>query len=211
VTAPTAADAPGPVQRRPDQLGALLQRSLLQRFTDEATRRRAQSDKALGLRTIALLRNNVNKAVSDHLFLGVPLEPVGPIVPSKPKGMHAYTAAGRLPAGVVQTDRRGARGVVHQIDWHWNGQAATTAKPSTMFPCWMAPDHVRTLIQLSYPDSCITPLATKAGLAANASQAAINAALHSDATKRYITRNTPVALQQIGSGTLKSYYPVDPV
>ena len=53
-------------------------------------------------------------------------------------------------------------------------------------------------------------VATKAGLPANASQAAINTALHSDATKRYITRNTVIQLQQLGSGNLKSYYPVDP-
>lgn len=196
-------------QRRDDGLGLLLRRSLLQRKT-EAERGRQQSDKAHAARTIALLRNNLKKACDDHLFLGVPLDPVGPIDPADPVGVHAYTAAGALPAGVRQIDRRGAKGKVHQIDWHWNGQPAATAKPSTMFPCWMPPDHVRTLIQLTYPNSCITPLATLAGLPANASQAAINGALHSDATKRYITRNTVIQLQQLGSGNLKSYYPVDP-
>ncbi len=198
-----------PPERRDDALGALLARSVLQRKT-EAARGRAQSDKAHATRTIALLRNNLKQACDDHLFLGVPLDPVGPIVPADPVGVHAYTAAGALPAGVQQVDRRGAKGKVHQIDWHWNGQAAATAKPSTMFPCWMPPDHVRTLIQLTYPGSCTTPLATLAGLPANASQAAINTALHSDATKRYITRNTVIQLQQLGSGNLKSYYPVDP-
>ncbi len=79
-----------------------------------------------------------------------------------------------------------------------------------MFPCWMHPDHVRTLIQLAYPDWAETPLATIAGLPANASRAAINMALHVDAAKRYITRNTEIQLQQLGSGRLKSYYPVDP-
>jgi hypothetical protein len=206
---PAVARAITPPERRDDALGVLLQRSVLQRRT-EAERGRAQSDKAHATRTIALLRNNLKKACDDHLFLGVPLDPVGPIDPADPVGVHAYTAAGALPHGVQQIDRRGAKGKVHQIDWHWAGQAAATAKPSTMFPCWMPPDHVRTLIQLKYPDSCITPLATKAGLAANASQAAINTALHSDATKRYITRNTVIQLQQLGSGALKSYYPVDP-
>lgn len=194
---------------RDDALGQLLQRSVLARKS-EAERGREQRDKAHGRRTIALLRNNLKQACDDHLFLGVPLEPVGPIVPSDPKGVHAYTSAGTLPAGVRQIDRRGAKGKVHQIDWHWAGQAPTTAKPSTMFPCWMPPDHVRTLIQLTYPNSCATPLATIAGLPANASTVAINAALHADATKRYITRNTEIQLQQLGSGTLKSYYPVDP-
>ncbi len=205
---PVAARAITPPERRDDALGALLARSVLHRRT-EAERGRAQSDKAHATRTIALLRNNLKRACDDHLFLGVPLDPVGPIVPADPVGVHAYTT-GALPAGVRQVDRRGAKGKVHQIDWHWNGQAAATAKPSTMFPCWMPPDHVRTLIQLTYPGSCNTPLATLAGLPANASQAAINTALHSDATKRYITRNTVIQLQQLGSGNLKSYYPVDP-
>lgn len=196
--------------RRDDALAGLLRRSVLQRVKGEAERGRQQSDKAHGLRTIALLRNNLKQACDDHLFRGVPLDPVGPIDPADPVGVHAYTAAGTLPPGVQQVDRRGAKGKVHQIDWHWAGQAAATAKPSTMFPCWMPPDHVRTLIQLTYPGSCTTPLATKAGLPANASQATINAALHSDATKRYITRNTVIQLQQLGSGNLKSYYPVDP-
>lgn len=206
---PAAQRATSPARPRDDGLGLLLRRSMLQRKT-EAQRGRQQSDKAHAARTIALLRNNLKKACDDHLFLGVPLDPVGPIDPADPVGVHAYTAAGALPAGVRQIDRRGAKGKVHQIDWHWNGQPAATAKPSTMFPCWMPPDHVRTLIQLTYPNSCITPLATLAGLPANASQAAINAALHSDATKRYITRNTVIQLQQLGSGNLKSYYPVDP-
>jgi hypothetical protein len=197
------------IASRDDALAGLLQRSVLQRKT-EAARGRQQSDKAHATRTIALLRNNLKKACDDHLFLGVPLDPVGPIDPADPVGVHAYTANGTLPAGVQQVDRRGAKGKVHQIDWHWNGQPADTAKPSTMFPCWMPPDHVRTLIQLTYPNSCATPLATLAGLPANASQAAINAALHTDATKRYITRNTVIQLQQLGSGNLKSYYPVDP-
>jgi hypothetical protein len=196
-------------ERRDDALAGLLRRSVLQRKT-EAERGRQQSDKTHALRTIALLRTNLKKACDDHLFLGVPLDPVGPIDRADPVGVHAYTAAGALPAGVQQIDRRGAKGTVHQIDWHWAGQAAATAKPSTMFPCWMAPDHVRTLVQLTYPNSCITKLATKAGLADNASQAEINSALHSDATKRYITRNTVIQLQQLGSGNLKSYYPVDP-
>jgi len=199
----------GAPERRDDALAGLLQRSVLQRKT-EAERGRQQSDRTHALRTIALLRTNLKKACDDHLFLGVPLEPVGPIVPADPVGIHAYTATGALPPGVQQIDRRGAKGKVHQIDWHWAGQAAATAKPSTMFPCWMTPDHVRTLVQLTYPNSCITPLATKAGLPGNAQQAAINTALHSDATKRYITRNTVIQLQQLGSGNLKSYYPVDP-
>jgi hypothetical protein len=206
---PETARATTPPERRDDALSLLLQRRVLQRKT-EAQRGREQSDKAHATRTIALLRNNLKKACDDHLFLGVPLDPVGPIDPADPVGVHAYRANGTLPAGVQQTDRRGAKGKVHQIDWHWNGQPAATAKPSTMFPCWMHPDHVRTLIQLTYPNSCTTPLATLAGLPANASQAAINSALHSDATKRYITRNTVIQLQQLGSGNLKSYYPVDP-
>ena len=196
-------------ERRDDALAGLLRRSVLQRKT-ELERGRQQSDKTHALRTIALLRDNLKQACDDHLFLGVPLDPVGPIDPADPVGVHAYTAAGALPPGVRQIDRRGAKGKVHQIDWHWAGQNAATAKPSTMFPCWMPPDHVRTLIQLTYPNSCATKLATKAGLPENASQAAINAALHSDATKRYITRNTVIQLQQLGSGNLKSYYPVDP-
>ncbi len=208
-TRPQARRPTIPPQHRDDALAGLLQRSVLQRKT-EAARGREQSDKAHATRTIALLRGNLKKACDDHLFLGVPLDPVGPIDPADPVGVHAYRANGTLPAGVQQVDRRGAKGKVHQIDWHWNGQAADTAKPSTMFPCWMPPDHVRTLIQLTYPGSCATPLATLAGLPANASQATINAALHSDATKRYITRNTVIALQQLGSGNLKSYYPVDP-
>ncbi len=203
------ARAATPPEHRDDALAALLQRSVLQRKT-EAERGRQQSDKAHATRTIALLRRNLKKACDDHLFRGVPLDPVGPIDPADPVGVHAYTANGTLPPGVQQVDRRGAKGKVHQIDWHWNGQAADTAKPSTMFPCWVPPDHVRTLIQLTYPGSCITPLATLAGLPASASQATVNAALHSDATKRYITRNTVIGLQQLGSGTLKSYYPVDP-
>ncbi|MDP1850314.1 MAG: hypothetical protein Q8K79_21175 [Solirubrobacteraceae bacterium] len=206
---PRSTAGANPPERRDDALAGLLQRSVLHRRT-EAERGRRQSDKAHATRTIALLRNNLKKACDDHLFLGVPLDPVGPIDPADPVGIHAYTAAGALPPGVQQIDRRGAKGKVHQIDWHWAGQAAATAKPSTMFPCWMPPDHVRTLIQLTYPNSCITPLATKAGLPGNAQQAAINTALHSDATKRYITRNTVIQLQQLGSGNLKSYYPVDP-
>ena len=198
-----------PPERRDDALGVLLQRSVLQRKT-EAERGRAQSDKAHATRTIALLRNNLKKACDDHLFLGVPLDPVGPIDPADPVGVHAYTASGALPAGVHadRPARREGQGPPDRLALERPGRA--TAKPSTMFPCWMPPDHVRTLIQLKYPDSCITPLATKAGLAANASQAAMNTALHSDATKRYITRNTVIQLQQLGSGALKSYYPVDP-
>ena len=202
--------AAAPPARHDDALGALLQRSVLQRRQTVEERARAQSDKALATRTIALLRNNLKKASDDHLFLGVPLDPVGPIVRSDPVGIHAYTANGELPPGVEVIARRFSKGKVHQIKWHWNGQSADTAKPSTMFPSWMPPDHVRTLIQLAYPNSCIRPLATLAGLPANASQAAINAKLHADAARRYITRNTDIQLQQLGSGNLKSYYPVDP-
>jgi hypothetical protein len=207
---PETARAATPPQRRDDALAGVLRRSVLQRRKTVEERARQQSDKALATRTIGLLRNNLKQASDDHLFLGVPLDPVGPIAPAHPVGIHAYTANGTLPAGVVQVARRFSTGKVHQIKWHWHGQPADTAKPSTMFPSWMPPDHVRALIQLAYPNSCITPLATLAGLPHNASRAAINEALHSDATKRYITRNTDIALQQLGSGTLKSYYPVDP-
>ena len=209
-TAPLPIDAVASVADRADGLGALLQRSVLQRGKTEQERGEAQSRKAHALRTIGLLRNNLKAASDDHLFKGVPLDPPGPIDRADPVGMHAYAASGALPTGVVEVARRGSKGKVHQIDWHWTGQLATTAKPSTMFPSWMPPDHVRTLVQLAYPGACITPLATLAGLPAATPQGTVNAALHSDATKRYITRNTVIGLQQLGSGAAKSYYPVDP-
>jgi hypothetical protein len=192
-----------------DALGTLLQRSILLRFKDAAQHARAQSDRAHALRTIALLRGNLKKASDDHLFKGTPLDGTA-INPADPVGVHAYSAAGALPAGVVQVARRWSTGKVHQIDWHWAGHVKDPAKPSTMFPSWMPPDHVRTLIQLQYPGACETPLAELAGLPTDAKKAEVNAALHSDATKRYITRNTAIELQQLGSTAVKSYYPVDP-
>src|SRR5436305_4571078 len=78
---PVAARAIAPPQRRDDALGVLLRRSVLQRKT-EAQRGREQSDKAHATRTITLLRNNLKQACDDHLFLGVPLDPVGPIDPA---------------------------------------------------------------------------------------------------------------------------------
>lgn len=209
-TPPLPIDKVVPVADRTDGLAALLQRSVLQRGKSERERGEAQSDQAHALRTIGLLRNNLKAASDDHLFRGVPLDPPGPIDQADPVGMHAYTASGALAPGVVEVARRGSKGKVHQIDWHWAGQPADTVKPSTMFPSWMPPDHVRTLIQLAYPGACITPLATLAGLPAATLQSTVNTALHSDSTKRYITRKTVIGLQQLGSGTAKSYYPVDP-
>ncbi len=195
--------------REPDGLDGVLQRSVLAREKTLEARGETQRIRAHGRRTVGLLGNNLKKVCDDHLFLGEPIK--GAKVEASPEGIHAYTSTGALPARVVQVDQWGSKSKVHQIRWHWQGQAATTAKWSTMFPSWMPPTHVRTLIQLSYPDSCAQPLDQVAGLLGNPSQADINAALHSDETKKYITRRTPLVLQQIGSGSLpKSYYPQDP-
>lgn len=68
-----------------------------------------------------------------------------------PTGLHAYTN-GALPTGIVQVGIQGSATTVHQLSWRWND--STQTKGSTMFPNWMPPEHVRTLIALKYPDTC---------------------------------------------------------
>lgn len=193
-----------PADARDDRLGALLQRAaadrcarrlapspagaaLLQRLRDPATDR----TKALAKRAIGKLGNNLEARQDAHLFRGVPMDG-GAINPAVPCGLHAYVG-GRLPAGVQTDPFRQLRSnkVVHQIRWNWAGNATT--KPSTMFPRWMPPEHVRTLITLAFPVTRRNPVDVSPQEAA--------------AAKRYITKGVPITIVKVGDGDDASYYP----
>ncbi len=53
-----------------------------------------------------------------------------------------------IPAGSTSTT--GSPGRVHEITWKYINKQQT--KSSTMFPKWMPPEHVNTLIALKYPE-----------------------------------------------------------
>lgn len=126
-------------------------RPTLQRLKSEQERGAKARLRTKAKETVALLGDNLKQHVDDHMFEGVPLD-ASPIDRSSPKGLHAYTDE-RLPGGVVVASRTGSVNAIHEITWHWAGQDAGTAKMSTMFPRWMPPRDVRTLIALKYPDT----------------------------------------------------------
>ncbi len=179
VDGPVLARLPGAA--RGDRLGALLMRAMPQRIERPAAidpvgatppaptggpllqrlkTERERGDKARlrtkAKETVALLGDNLLAHVDGHMFRGIPLNG-GPIDPADPQGLHAYTD-GALPHNVVVTGRTGSLNAIHQITWHWAGQAASTAKPSTMFPRWMPARDVRTLIALRFPDTRNHPI-----------------------------------------------------
>lgn len=97
---------------------------------------------------IKLLSPKVKDELVDHLF---DAKPFGKAVDAKdPQGLHAYKSGGSLPGFVKEVSTKGSKGQVHQLNW--KHEKGTKVKSSTMFPSWMPPDHVKTLIALDYSD-----------------------------------------------------------
>jgi hypothetical protein len=189
------AAARAPELARDDALGALLSRCvreraaapaaplLLRKTADEqsAKQRRVANARA----TIALLGANIKDGLDRHVFDAMPV--AGALVKSAPTGLHAYKDK-KLPTGVTGTVS-GNENKVHTLTWHWNGFAGDE-KDSTMFPKWMASEHVRTLIALKYREERKT--------------AVPDTALSPTDAKTYITRGTRVELDKSGD----TVYPV---
>ena len=167
------------VQRESD--AALVQRAKTEEQRSEKHRRVARAKQ-----TIQLLGNNLKPNLDGHLFNARPANGGEPD-PDAPTGLHAYTNQA-LPDGIHQVGIRGSENSVHQLTWRW--EDSTQTKVSTMFPRWMPPQHVRTLIALRYPD-------TRAN---NIGQNAI----YPDYTRTYILHGLEIQLAKSGD----TVYPV---
>jgi hypothetical protein len=81
-------------------------------------------------------------ASEDHVFQGEE-DPLGRLT-----GLHAYIDK-QLPNGVNLLPESKPKNVVHDIEWYKTD--VTKKKRSTMFPCDMPKNHVKTLIALKWP------------------------------------------------------------
>ncbi|ACK70171.1 hypothetical protein PCC7424_1736 [Gloeothece citriformis PCC 7424] len=122
---------------------------VVQLVKTEKDRSDKQKRVANAKKTINLLGNNMKNNLDNHLFNAKPSDG-GAINQNAPVGLHAYTD-GRLPNGVVNLATVGSLNKVHTLTWRW--QNSVNQKNSTMFPQWMPPAHVRTLITLQYADT----------------------------------------------------------
>lgn len=130
------------------QNGGALQ-GMIQTVKNEQKRGDKHRRGARAQKTIALLSNNIKANLDGHIFNALPVSGGLPN-PASPVGLHAYTNGG-LPNGIQQVSIQGSATKVHNLMWRWSNGTAT--KSSTMFPNWMPPSHVRTLIALDFPDT----------------------------------------------------------
>ncbi|HET6231817.1 MAG TPA: hypothetical protein VFE05_17205 [Longimicrobiaceae bacterium] len=157
----------------------------VQAKTDEE-RADKQRRVARARQTIAELGNNLEAGLSGHIFQALPV--AGGVADRRaPSGLHGYTN-GALPPGIQEVAVEGSKNRVHELTWKWTG-AGNPNKDSTMFPVWMPPRHVRTLIALDYP-----------GLRANA----VDGQIFPDSAREYIQHGLDIDIQQVGD----TVYPV---
>jgi hypothetical protein len=96
---------------------------------------------------IKALSPKIKDDLADHLFDAKPFSK--PVDAKDPQGLHAYKSGGTLPSFVEEVSIKGSKGRVHTLTW--KNRQGTKTKSSTMFPDWMPPDHVKTLVVLAYP------------------------------------------------------------
>jgi hypothetical protein len=140
---------------RAGEVRAVVPAGAVQAKTDEE-RADKQRRVARAKQTIAELGDNLKAPLSNHVFNATPVAG-GAANPRAPSGLHAYTDGG-LPDGMEEVGVEGSKGRVHELTWKWTG-AGNPSKVSTMFPTWMPPQHVRTLIALEYPITRAAPVA----------------------------------------------------
>ncbi len=170
---------PVPVQRHATSgtwSGAL---PALQRAKDEDARRAKHRRVALAKRTIAELGGKLKGRLKGHIFDALTADGSA-LDKANPTGLHAYTN-GALPAGIERVTTVGSQNGIHTLTWRWAGKPT---KDSTMFPIWMPPTHVSTLIALKFPD---------------VREGAVDAKkIAPEATRTYISRGLTIKLKQAG-------------
>jgi hypothetical protein len=96
---------------------------------------------------IPTLSGKLKDELVDHVF---DAKPFGKNVKLEdPQGLHAYKSGGNLPGDIEEVSTKGSKGQVHLLTWKY--KKGNKSKSSTMFPDWMPPDHVKTLIALKFP------------------------------------------------------------
>ena len=151
----------------------------LQRAKDEDARRAKHRRVAQAKRTIAELGGKLKGRLKGHIFDALTADGSA-LDKANPTGLHAYTN-GALPAGIQQVTTVGSQNAIHTLTWRWAGKPT---KDSTMFPIWMPPAHVSTLIALKFPD---------------VREGAVDAKkLAPEATRTYISRGLTIKLKQAG-------------
>jgi hypothetical protein len=150
-------------------------------FAKSAEERSAKQTRvAQAQKTIDLLGDNLKANLDGHLFNALPAGG-GEADHDDPGGLHAYTNE-KLPGGIKDVAVTGAATKVHTLTWRWSD--STNTKDSTMFPNWMPPRHVRTLIALAYPDKRAEEIEDKL--------------LSPKAAKTYIQRGMDITLKKAG-------------
>jgi len=135
---------------------------------------------------IPILSAKVKDELVDHVF---DAKPFGKKVdPKDPQGLHAYKGGGNLPSFVEEVSTKGSKGQVHQLTWkHEKGEKQ---KSSTMFPDWMPPDHVKTLIALKFSDDTSKVVKEKIDFK--------KLAINSESVKTYISHGQDINIEKKG-------------
>ena len=87
-----------------------------------------------------------------------------------------------------EVSTKGSKGQVHQLTWkHEKGEKP---KSSTMFPDWMPPDHVKTLIALKFSDDTSKVVKEKIDFK--------KLAISSESIKTYISHGQDINIEKKG-------------
>lgn len=135
---------------------------------------------------IKILSPKLKDDLSKHIFEAEPFNKAKDL--KNPQGLHAYLTGGKLPNDVEEAGVEGSKGQVHKLTWKHKGEAKT--KSSTMFPSWMPPDHVKTLIVLGYPDDTSMVVKEKIDL--------VNLDISKQDIKTYISHGQDIKLGKSG-------------
>ena len=124
------------LQRKANLVDGVVQR---RKNDDERASKARRVDHA---KKIIQIVSGLTFASEDHVFQGEE-DPLGRLT-----GLHAYNEK-KLPNGVNLLPESKPKNVVHDIEWYKTD--VTKKKRSTMFPCDMPKNHVKTLIALKWP------------------------------------------------------------
>lgn len=119
----------------------------VQRKKDEQARGEKHRRVAKSREVVDQLSGNIQDDLNKHIYDAKPFGKA--IDQNDPQGLHAYKNDA-LPKDVEVVGTKGSTGKVHEITWKYKNKQKT--KASTMFPTWMPPEHVNTLIALKYPE-----------------------------------------------------------